>query len=192
MAEPPHTRVTPTKTLPKQKQRKKASQQRPRCLIWHAIAEWCCWKNKNDREQEQTTWNSFIYLWAFDLKHLSLCQDAQVGWFCHHPAVLVPGDGGRRYSVGLTLQSYRFTNEHIHHHGRVPTTVPDTRWNWKAEERGRHLLSGRSQVFSEQYTQCGCGLTKNGEVDVFVSLSCCVHGHTAVLSPIRYFCFKNL
>ncbi len=61
-----------------------------------------------------------------------------------------------------------------------------------SQERRKHLPSGQSQALGVQNTQCGCGLTENSEVDVFVSLSCCVHGHTAVLSPIRYFCFQNL
>lgn len=29
-------------------------------------------------------------------------------------------------------------------------------------------------------------------MDVSVSLSCCVHGHTAVLSPVRNFSFHDL
>lgn len=41
-------------------------------------------------------------------------------------------------------------------------------------------------------THCGCGLTEYCEVDVSVSLSCCIHGHTGVLSPIGNFCFHNL
>lgn len=41
-------------------------------------------------------------------------------------------------------------------------------------------------------THCGCGLTEYCEVNVSVSLSGCIHGHTAVLSTIRNFCFHNL
>lgn len=87
---------------------------------------------------------SISHLWVFDLKHLSLSQDAQVGRFCHHPAVFVPGDSGRRNSVGLTLQSYWFPDQHIHHHRRVPTAVPDTWRNLKAEEMGKYLSWSKS------------------------------------------------
>lgn len=93
---------------------------------------------------------SISHLWVFDLKHLSLSQDAQVGRFCHHPAVFVPGDGGWRYSVGLTLQSYWFPDQHIHHHGRVPTAVPDTWRNLKPEEMGKYL----SLVMSQELRVC--------------------------------------
>lgn len=103
-------------------------------LIW--------WLEKKNRSHSVL---SISHLWVFDLKHLSLSQDAQVGRFCHHPAVFVPGDGGRRYSVGLTLQSYWFPDQHIHHHRRVPTAVPDAWRNLKPEEMGKYLSLGKTR-----------------------------------------------
>lgn len=66
-----------------------------------------------------------------DLQHPSFCQDAQIGRLCHHPAILVPGDGRWRHGVGLALQSDGFPHEDVHHQGGVAAAVPDTWRDWK-------------------------------------------------------------
>lgn len=71
---------------------------------WPLTTQRCCQNTEMTEKTEQTRWHPFIsHLWAFDLQHLPLCHDAQVGWFCHHPAILVPGDDGRRHRVWFTL-----------------------------------------------------------------------------------------
>lgn len=144
-------------------------------------------KNKDDGEEEQTVRHASIsHLWFLDLKHLSVCQDAQIGWLGHHPAILVPGDGRRRHGVGFALQSYRFPSKDVHHHRGVSAAVPDTWRNW-----GRRTFTIRGTSGSIN-TQCGRGLTENCEVDVLVRFSCSIHGHAAVLSAIGHFCLQNL
>lgn len=49
-----------------------------------------------------------------------------------------------------------------------------------------------NEMWKLRRSVCRCRLTKNCEVNVFVRLSSCIHGHTAVLSSVRYFCFQDL
>lgn len=66
-------------------------------------------------------------------------------------------------------------------------------WYWE-ELKG----NGHKKIFTSYpkvhilCTQSGCGLTEYCQVDVSISLSCCIHGHTAVLSSIGNFGFHNL